>query len=254
MTTQSSAPTSVRPDPDPGSGVDRAGGIAAHTVAGTYVVGILAMAVYLVPQGFTDAADDAAASLEFLSGHSVVMYVWYLVLYLVGGMALPVLVLAMHARLRAAAPAAVNLATTLGVIWSGLLLGSGMVALVGQRAVLDLAGTDHTAAVTSWHAISVVQDGLGGGIELVGAAWLLLVCSVGWRSHTLPTPLSALGVLLGAAGLLTLIPPTAEAGASLFGIGLIVWFTWTAHTLLRSAHRPTGPADRRSPATTPSSA
>ncbi len=219
----------------------RLGGIAAHVVAGTYVVGFLAMLAYLAPRGFVDATSDPASSLTFLREHPAAMYAWYLVLYLLGGTALPVVVLALHERLHPVRPTSACVATAFGLIWSGLLLASGMTALVGQRAVLDLAATDRATAVTSWHALSVVQDALGGGIELVGAAWLLCVCAASLRSRTLPATPAALGIVIGAAGLATLLPAIAETAASLFGIGLIAWFTWTAQTLLGRAG---GPAHR----------
>jgi hypothetical protein len=213
----------------------RAGGVAAHVVSGTYVIGLLAMFAYLVPQGFIDPLTDPAGSLEFLSGHPTVLYAWYLVLYLVGGSALPVVVLALHDRLRPHQPILAMLARAFGLIWSGLLLASGMIALIGQRAALDLAASDNASAVASWHAVCVVQDALGGGIEVVGASWLLLTCLAGLRSRALPMGLSVLGVGAGVAGLVTLRPAAADVAASVFGFALIVWFTWTAHTLLAGA-------------------
>ena len=61
-----------------------------------------------------------------------------------------------------------------------------MVALVGQRVAVELAATDHAEAVSTWSAVSVVQDALGGGIEMVGALWVLLVSAAAIRSSALP--------------------------------------------------------------------
>ena len=210
----------------------RAGGIAAHVVAGTYVIGFVAMVFVLVPLGFTDALTDPRASLDFLTEWPLALYAWYLVLYLIGGAALPVVVLALHDRLRPTGPTWVSTGTAFGLIWSGLLLASGMIALVGQRSVTDLASTDRPGAVASWHAVSTVQDALGGGIELVGALWLLITCLAALRTRALPRALALLGLPIGLAGLATVIPAIAEIPAALFGIGLIVWFTWTGQTLL----------------------
>lgn len=238
MTTQGAtgAPVDIdagRPDPSR----QPAGGIAAHVVAGTYVIGFLAMLVYLQPRGFTDPLTDPDASLDFLAGQPVAMYLWYLVLYLVGGVALPIVVLALHQRLRRASPVVVGVGTVFGLVWAGLLLAAGLVALVGQRAVLAFADVDHSAAVVSWHAISTVQDALGGGIELVGAVWLLVVCSAGLRIRAIPVGLAGLGLAIGIAGLATLVPAAAEISSSVFGLGLIVWFTWIAQTLLAQSGR-----------------
>lgn len=227
--------------------LQRAGGLAAHVISGTYVLGFLAMLAYLAPQGYTDAVTDPAGSLEFLSSNSTVLYAWYLVLYLVGGAALPVLVVALHQRLQTQQPNLAMLSRSFGLIWAGLLLASGMIALIGQRAALDLAGSDNAAALASWHAVSVVQDGLGGGIEVVGAVWLIITCLACRTARALPIGLAYLGLGLGVVGLLTLVPALADPAASLFGVGLIIWFTWTAHSLLaraKTARRPAEPESR----------
>src|SRR5690349_17686545 len=98
-TTGTAEPVSSRLDPP---GRQRVGGIAAHVVAGTYVIGFLAMVVFLIPQGFTAASADPDASLDFLIAWPVALYAWYFVLYLIGGAALPAVVLALHERLRPA--------------------------------------------------------------------------------------------------------------------------------------------------------
>ena len=50
----------------------------------------------------------------------------------------------------------------------------------------------------------------------------------GLRSRALRAALAVLGIVIGAAALGTLLPATAETTASLFGLDLVVWFTWTA--------------------------
>ncbi len=238
MTSGTTATGTHRDNP---TGRQRAGGIAAHVVAGTYVIGFLTMVFVLVPLGSTDALTDPSGSLDFITEWPLAIYAWYLVLYLIGGAALPVVVLALNDRLRPARPTWVSTGTVFGLIWSGLLLASGMIALVGQGSVTDLASTDRPAAVASWHAVSTVQDALGGGIELVGALWLLITCLAGLRSRAFPRALAMLGLPIGLAGVATLIPVIAEGAAAIFGIGLIVWFTWTAQTLLA---RPADAAQR----------
>jgi hypothetical protein len=46
-----------------------------------------------------------------------------------------------------------------------------------------------------------------------------------------------LGVVIGVAGALTVVPPLEDLTA-MFGLGLIVWFTWLGIVLLRSASEP----------------
>lgn len=211
----------------------RAGGVAALVAAVTYVAGFATMAGYLAPRGFTEPLDDPARSLAFLVEHQSSMYLWYCVLYVVGGIALAVLVLGVHDRLGRARPTAARVAATLGIIWAGLVLASGLVALVGQRAAVELATGGSPDAVTTWLSVSVVQDALGGGVEVVGACWVLLVAGAALRPRAFSAGLSVLGLLVGLAGLATLVPATADAAASVFGLGFILWYLRAGYELLR---------------------
>jgi hypothetical protein len=117
-----------------------------------------------------------------------------------------------------------------------LVLAGGMVALVGQRAAVELAATDRAEAVSTWSAVTVVQDALGGGIEIVGALWVLLVSAAAIRSPALPRGLAVLGVIVGIAGAATLVPQLADA-AAVFGLGFIAWYVWVGFVLLRDNRR-----------------
>ena len=223
------SPTS---SPRPTPALIRAGGTAAQVVAGTYVVGFLVMAAYLVPRGFTGPVEDPAGSLGFLLDHHAVLAGWYLVLYLLGGVAMALVSLGVGQRL-AAAPALGRFSTALGLIWSGLLVASGSIALVGQHAAVTLHAQDQDLALNTWVSTSVVQDALGGGIEVAGALWAAVVGLAALRTRALSAGLGGLALGLAAAGMATVIPIASDAAASIFGIGLIVWFTWLGLALRR---------------------
>ncbi len=221
-------PSSPRTSP----GLIRAGGTAAQVVAGTYVVGFLVMAAYLVPRGLTGPVEDPAGSLGFLLDHHAVLAGWYLVLYLLGGVAMALVSLGVGQRL-AAAPTLGRFSTALGLIWSGLLVASGSIALVGQHAAVTLYAQDQDLALSTWVSTSVVQDALGGGIEVAGALWAAVVGLAALRTRALSAGLGGLALGLAAVGMVTVIPIAAEAATSIFGIGLIVWFTWLGLALRR---------------------
>lgn len=208
----------------------RAGGVAALAKAATYVLGLGVMGAFLVPAGFGEGgpADEVA----FLVEHQAVLAAWYGTLYLLGGVALVVLVVALHARLRGADHGARTVTTAFGVIWSGLLLASGMVALVGQQAVVELHRTEPDRAATVLQSVSIVQDALGGGIELVGALWVLGVSALAATVGAFGRRVHLLGYLIGVAGVLTVVPALAGLGAA-FGLGFIAWFGCIAVDLLR---------------------
>ncbi|MEZ5139574.1 MAG: hypothetical protein R2711_12650 [Acidimicrobiales bacterium] len=107
---------------------------------------------------------------------------------------------------------------------------AGMVALVGQQAVVHLHGTDPAQATSAWTTVRIVQDALGGGIELVGGLLILAVAWAGLRSGRLPCGPAA-WARGGVAGALTSSPPRPGGGRA--GLGTIAWFAWTAVELRR---------------------
>jgi hypothetical protein len=108
-----------------------------------------------------------------------------------------------------------------------------MISNIGITAVADLDETDPEAAEALWSSIDTVTNGLGGGNELVGGMWILLVSLAAWGTERLPTGLNVLGIISAAAGLITLVPGLSDVGM-VFGLGSIAWFAWTGIVLLRS--------------------
>ncbi|MGA7758441.1 MAG: hypothetical protein WCA57_11425 [Ilumatobacteraceae bacterium] len=58
---------------------------------------------------------------------------------------------------------------------AGLAIAAGMVSNIAIGTVTDLNDTDPAAAETVWSALDSVQNGLGGGNEIAGGVWILLV-------------------------------------------------------------------------------
>ena len=210
----------------------RTAGTAAQVVAGTYVIGFLAMVVYLLPRGFTSPVGDPAASLDFLRDHQGELAAWYFVLYLLGGAAMALVSLGVAHRL-APAPALARISAAFGMIWSGLLIASGSIALVGQHAAVTLQAQDPDLALSTWVSTSVIQDALGGGIEVAGALWAAAVGVAVLRSRALSAPLGGLALGLATVGMATVFPAAADTATSIFGLGLILWFTWLGLALRR---------------------
>jgi hypothetical protein len=62
--------------------------------------------------------------------------------------------------------------------------------------------------------------------------WLLLIGWAALRTRELPKALSYLAMVLGIAGLVTVVPPLQPA-VFLYGVGVIVWWLWLGIILLR---------------------
>lgn len=208
------------------------GGYAALIEAATFIVGFVLMFTLLLPSGYLE--NDPAQSVAFLVDNMTLMYVWNLIIYIIFGIFLVVLSLALNERLKSGAPVIAQIAMVFGFIWAGLVIASGMVANVGFGIVVDLYTNNPTQAEALWLAIRSVEFGLGGGNEIVGGLWVLLVSSAALRIREFPRVLNYLGVVSGVAGLLTVIPVLSMLGA-VFGIGLIVWLIWIGLFMLRNS-------------------
>ena len=123
-------------------------------------------------------------------------------------------------------------ATAFGLIWAGLDIASGLVANSSLSTVVDLYAKDPAQATSVWLALDSVAGGLGGGIRILGALWVLLVSWAALRAGGLPRALNYLGVVIGVAGLLTVVPALGELGGIIFGLGFIVWFGWVGIVML----------------------
>lgn len=209
--------------------LQKAGGIAALVQALAYIAGFAVIATLLNPGNADDW--DAARKLGFILERKAIFQLWTIVIYVVFGVALVVLATALHERLHAHSPGLMKVATAFGLIWAGLVIASGMVASVGLEVSAALHARDAAQAASAWVAIGAVQDGLGGGVEIVGGLWVLLISLAALRSGRLPRTLNYIGILVGIAGLLTIVPPLGELGI-VFGLGQIFWFIWIGIVLL----------------------
>jgi hypothetical protein len=218
-------------------GSSRAGAIGALTAAATFVFGIALFVTTL--SDYTEGDPTPAESVDFLVGHQTTLFAWYMVIFLVFGVAIIPLARTLHRRLADVSPQLADIGAVFAYIWAGLMFATGMISNIGITAVVDLDETDPPAAEALWSSIDTVTDGLGGGNELVGALWILLVSLAAWGTGRLPTGLNVLGIVSAAAGLITLVPGLSDVGM-VFGLGSIAWFAWTGIVLLRhpSATRP----------------
>ena len=210
--------------------LQKMGGVAALVEAATYLVGIVVAFTVLAPIWELDPAQYVA----FLVDNQNFMHIWHLIIYLVNGIFLIVLVLALYERLKAGSPAMAQVATAVGLIWAGLIIASGLLIINDLGVIADLYAQDPAQAATIWVALSAVENGLGGAVELPGGLWVLLVSWAALQGGELPKALNYLGLLVGTVGVVTAVPGLGELGA-VFGLGSIVWFMGLGIVLLRSS-------------------
>ncbi|MFK8026380.1 MAG: DUF4386 family protein [Ilumatobacter sp.] len=223
--------TTIHTPTDPQLAPSRAGAIGALVAAATFIFGIVLLVTSLTD--YTEGDPTPGESVEFLVGHQTTLFAWYLVIFLVFGVAIIPLARALHRRLADVNPQLADIGAVLAYIWAGLMFATGMISNIGIPAVADLEETDPAAAQALWSSIDTVTEGLGGGNELVGGLWILLVSVAAWGTGRLPTGLNVLGGISAVAALITLVPGLSDVGI-IFGLGSIAWFAWTGIVLLRS--------------------
>lgn len=209
------------------------GGVAALYEALAYIIGMVGFLTVVNISEIADPVQQVAAMVE----HQSFLALLHLIVYVAWGVMLVVLTLALHERLRGDASAVARTATAFGIIWSAIVIASGMVHNVGMDTVTSLYAGDPNQSATVWLAVEAVYMGLGGSIEVVGGIWVLLLSVAALRNGGLPRLFNYFGFVVGGAGLLTLVPALGEAGAMVFGLTQIVWFIWLGIALLR---RPSG--------------
>ncbi len=213
----------------------KVGGFAALYLAAAYMV---AMPYFLLFVQYKNAR-DTAEKVTMLVGNHDSMRIMYLVTYVVFGIVLAVLVLALYAILKHRTPTLAQAATAIGLIWAVVLVASGMIFNAGMEAVVGLHATNPVQAVTIWQAIEPVTDGLGGsGGELLGGLWVLLVSVAALRTGGLSKVLNWLGVAVGSAGVLSVVPVLKDLALG-FGLLQIVWFVWLGIIMLRTSAQAT---------------
>jgi len=206
------------------------GGIAALYAGVAYIVGFVFYLFVVDYNGVVDPVQKVALLVD----NQASMYTYMTLFVVVWGAFMVVLALSLYERLKAGSPAIMQTATALGLIWAGLVIASGMIFNIGMGNVVDLFGKDPAQAATVWVAIDSVFDGVGGGTEIVGGLWILLVSWAALRGGDLPKALNYLGVVISVAGILSLVPALGELGGMIFGLGQIVWFIWLGIVMLRS--------------------
>lgn len=208
--------------------LQKLGGLAALIEATLYVAGFGLFLTVLDGAGY----EGLGGQIQFLLDHQTALYWAYLLIYVVFGLVLVVLVLALHDRLSSLSRPVMRIASAFGLLWAGLVIASGMIANVGAARVVELHAEHPEQALSLWLAVTTLQDALGGGNEVVGGLWLVLLSLVMVTKQSSQRALGYLGLAVGIAGVLT-VAPSLGVFMDVFGLGQIVWFVWVGIVLLR---------------------
>ena len=197
--------------------LSKTGAVAAFSEAAIYLFGF-GVLIFLTPTEGTDMS-DASERLAFILSQKTLYQYWILTIYVLFGVLLAFLVTALHEPKATFA----TIGTVLGYVWVVLVIASGMLTSVGLETVAKLFETQAGQAVSLWLSIETIQNGLGGGVEVVGGLWVFMFSLQALQLKKSFKAAHVVGLLVGALGILTVLPPLGDLAAA-FGLGQILWF------------------------------
>ena len=200
------------------------GGLAALVCAGSYIFGFVLLVTLLAQLGYGTNDINANEVVAFTQANQGIMIAWNTGIYIINALALVVLVVALHGRLKATTPDWASVTLGFGLVWATLVLGAGMIANVTVERTSVLASVDPEQAALVWEILHAVELGLGGGNEIAGGIWIFCVSVAAWFGRSLNKIVIGLGLLSGAGGLATIVPALGDSAGVIFGLGAIAWF------------------------------
>ncbi|GGA70805.1 hypothetical protein GCM10011369_10700 [Neiella marina] len=176
------------------------------------------------------ADGTALEKMTYLADNQLIFSMIYFLMYAVFGVFLAVLVVGLYEKLKLNDDPLAKVGSVFGVVWVVLVIASGMLANVGLSYAVSLMDVSAEKAFDMWRMISVLIESLGGGNELVGGLWVLLISIAALKAKVFPRGLNYLGFIVGISGIATVYPD--ETLTEIFGITQIIWFLWLGVAML----------------------
>lgn len=206
------------------------GGYCGVVAGLCFLFGMLLYFYMLMDHRFGDIREPFEYQVRFMEDNALLIYGWYFIIYIVFGLALLGFQIGILPRLRAGGLRQAGV--VLGYLWVGLTISTGMLANVGNTMVLQLVSVDSKAAMFLWHTLQMVINGFGGGNELVGGVWMIILGATMKPFGVFDNSLKVWGVAVGLIGVLSSVPGWTMLGG-IFGMGCIIWFVITGGLMIK---------------------
>jgi hypothetical protein len=212
--------------------LQKMGGVAALIGAAANLLGAAVFVALLAPKGLGSKNPDPSRVVALLAGNQAAMRAWYLIIFLAFGVSLIFLSRALYERMKAGSVVLAQSATIFTLIYAALVIVIGTLSINDLNTVVRLYGENPAHAATVWLTLDTVETGLGagGGETMVCALWFLLLSWAALQTRAFPRLLSYLGLVIGLAGILSVLALTGLE--YVYAVGLLIWFVWLGIVML----------------------
>lgn len=211
--------------------LQKAGGISALVASATYLFAIALVATIMAPMN--DPAISFENYLNFLTANKALVFIWHFAMYLINGICLSILCLALYERFKSGAPVIMKTATVLGLIWASFVFLSGFLVIHGTEAFIHLNGKDPVQAEALKRTIETLTLSIDHSDKFLGCLWVGLVSIAALKTGALPKVLNVFGIIISISGLVGTAIPVLIAISYAFGIGAIIWWIFLGVLMLR---------------------
>lgn len=215
--------------------IQRLGGLAALYCGLAYLL----MIVYFLVIVDYPSITDQAVKIQMFMENQASMTTIYLFGYAVFGLVLVVLSVALYDKLKGSSENGAKISAIYAIIWACMLISTGMIYIRGINTVVDLYAIDPINAIAVWTGIEATAFGLSfvDG-EIIGGLWTLMISVIAIKVSTFNKGVNYLGILVGVAGIASIIPAfNAAGGTGIFGIGQMVWYIWIGILLIKKGEQ-----------------
>jgi Domain of unknown function (DUF4386) len=211
--------------------LQKAGGISALIAAATYVFAMGLAASLLTPM--LDSSLGFREFMIFLVANKLLVFVWHFSMYLLNGVCLTVLALALYERLKDDSPKLARIATVFGLFWISFVFLSGLITIHGTEVLINLYEKNQANAANLKLMIETVTTGIDYSDKLLGCLWVGFISLVAYQSSAFPRAVNIFGLAISLTGLIGTVIPALNSVSYIFGVGAIVWWLCIGIVMLR---------------------
>src|SRR4030043_2430207 len=149
--------------------LQKAGGVSAIIAAATFLFAMALVVSMLKPMA--DSTLGFQEYMAFLIANRLLVFIWHFSMYLINGLCLTVLVLALYERLKNSSPSLAKIGSAFGLVWTAFVFLSGMIVNYGNESLIALYGRNQGQAEALKNALETITIGIDSSDKYLGCLW-----------------------------------------------------------------------------------